>query len=284
MDKKTSNAFSEFKKTKDFLLCVDSDGCVMDTMDIKHKKCFGPCFVEEWGLEKYRDEMLERWNEINLYSMDRGINRYKGLEIILNEINDKYIKAEGLEDLRNWVSNTKEFSFNTLNAEIEKTGSLCLKKAFNWSKMVNQSIHELDEDELLPFEGVHDILLPAKALANIAIVSSANPDAVHKEWTKHGLLDVVDILLAQDAGTKSDCIKKLMEFGYDKSKVLMIGDAPGDMSAAEANGVFFFPVLVGKEKESWDELGEVLKAFTTTGLDSKLQKQLKAKFIQHLTR
>ena len=86
MDTKTSHSFSEFKKTKDFLLCVDSDGCVMDTMDIKHKKCFGPCFVAEWQLEKYNDEMLERWNEINLYSMDRGINRYKGLEIILNEI------------------------------------------------------------------------------------------------------------------------------------------------------------------------------------------------------
>ena len=62
----------------------------------------------------------------------KQLNRYKGLEIILNEINDKYIKVEGLEDLRNWVSNTKEFSFNTLNAEIEKTGSLCLKKVLRF--------------------------------------------------------------------------------------------------------------------------------------------------------
>ena len=28
----------EFQKTKDFLVCVDSDGCAMDTMDVKHKK------------------------------------------------------------------------------------------------------------------------------------------------------------------------------------------------------------------------------------------------------
>ena len=37
-----------FNKSKDFLICVDSDGCIMDTMDIKHFKCFGPCMVKEW--------------------------------------------------------------------------------------------------------------------------------------------------------------------------------------------------------------------------------------------
>ena len=65
----------EFKKTKDYLICVDSDGCAMDTMDIKHFRCFGPCMVEEWGLEKWAGPILERWNEVNLYTMTRGINR-----------------------------------------------------------------------------------------------------------------------------------------------------------------------------------------------------------------
>lgn len=30
----------DFAKRKDYLVCVDSDGCAMDTMDIKHFKCF----------------------------------------------------------------------------------------------------------------------------------------------------------------------------------------------------------------------------------------------------
>ena len=38
------------EKKHDILICVDSDGCAMDTMNIKHMKCFGPCLVEEWGL------------------------------------------------------------------------------------------------------------------------------------------------------------------------------------------------------------------------------------------
>ena len=31
----------------------------------------------------------------------------------------------------------------------------------------------------------------------------------------------------------------------------MIGDAPGDMKAAKANGVLFYPINPGNEIESW---------------------------------
>ena len=41
----------EFKRGSDYLICIDSDGCAMDTMDIKHYRCFGPCMVAEWSLE-----------------------------------------------------------------------------------------------------------------------------------------------------------------------------------------------------------------------------------------
>ena len=59
-----------------FLVCVDSDGCVMDTMSSKHIRCFGPCLVRIWGLDEWRDEVLTLWNEINLYRATRGINRF----------------------------------------------------------------------------------------------------------------------------------------------------------------------------------------------------------------
>ena len=37
-----NDKIEEFQKTKDFLICVDSDGCAMDTMGIKHTEAFGP--------------------------------------------------------------------------------------------------------------------------------------------------------------------------------------------------------------------------------------------------
>ena len=37
----------------------------------------------------------------------------------------------------------------------------------------------------------------------------------------------------------------------------MIGDALGDCEAAEKNGVYFYPILVNLEKESWQEFIDV---------------------------
>ena len=81
--------FDSFERKHDYLVCVDSDGCVMDTMNYKHFNCFGPCMVTEWGLEQWKDEILDRWNVINLFSMTRGINRFKGLAMALKEIDGK---------------------------------------------------------------------------------------------------------------------------------------------------------------------------------------------------
>ena len=64
---------------KKYLICIDSDGCAMDTMNSKHIKCFGPYMVKEWGLETWETSVLNRWNEVNLYTMTRGINRFQGL-------------------------------------------------------------------------------------------------------------------------------------------------------------------------------------------------------------
>ena len=65
--------FENFEKKHDYLICVDSDGCVMDTMNCKHFNCFGPCMVTEWGLEEWKDAILARWNEINLFEKGEAL-------------------------------------------------------------------------------------------------------------------------------------------------------------------------------------------------------------------
>lgn len=247
---------SGYTKKKEFLICVDSDGCAMDTMDIKHIRCFGPCMVEEWGLEQWKTEILDRWNEINLYTMTRGINRYKGLSMALQEIDQRYQPIEDLDTLAEWAKNSPELSNGALQAAIDQKDSISLKKALAWSKAVNNSINQLSEEEKRPFEGVKEALACAREKADVAIVSSANLDAVLEEWERFGLLKYTDIVLAQDAGSKAYCIGELLKAGYEKDHVLMCGDAPGDLKAAEQNGVFYYPILVRREKESWDEFRE----------------------------
>lgn len=246
----------EFQKTKDFLICVDSDGCAMDTMDIKHFRCFGPCMVEEWGLEEWAGPILERWNEVNLYTMTRGINRFKGLALALREIDGKYRKIDGVDELESWVAAAPALSNDGVKAAIESGGGEVLKKALSWSQKVNESINALPFDVKKPFDGVLEGLEYAHSVADIAIVSSANLQAVEEEWELYGLLGHVDILLAQNVGSKAFCIAELLKKGYDKDKVLMTGDAPGDLDAAKSNGVYYYPILVRHEGESWREFRE----------------------------
>ncbi len=249
--------WEQFCRKKEFLVCVDSDGCAMNSMDVKHIRCFGPCMVEEWGLDRWKAPILERWNEINLYRMTRGINRFRGLAKALREIDTKYEKIEGIGDLERWVEQTKELSNTALSGAIQERDSICLKKALSWSEKVNKRIHDLPSELGRPFEGVKEALCRARDMADVAVVSSANPQALDEEWNRYGVMEYVDVLLAQDMGSKAHCIKELLKKGYESSHALMIGDALGDYEAAEKNGIFFYPILVKKEEHSWEECRQI---------------------------
>ncbi len=274
--------FEDFVKRHDYLVCVDSDGCAMDTMDCKHIHCFGPCMVKEWGLEQWKEPILERWNEINLYSVTRGINRFKGLNIMLTEVNGKYTPIDRLEDLTAWVNSGAAPSNDAIQRAIDETDSSMLKKALSWSKAVNAAIVELPEELKKPFEGAEEGLAAASEFADVAIVSSANRDAVVEEWTKFELLDHVDIMLAQDMGSKAHCIAEMLKFGYDPDKVLMVGDASGDRDAAEQDGVHFYPILVRHEADSWAELRDTGLEKLKTGDYSGYEKEKISEFLKNL--
>lgn len=229
----------------------------MDTMDIKHIRCFGPCMVDEWELFEWKDAILTRGNDINLYTMTRGINRFKGLAKALREIDSTYKKIENIEVLERWVEESDELSNPALERAISENDSIILKKALSWSKSVNENINALPFEEKKPFAGVKEGLEYAHKFADIAIVSSANLQAVLEEWELYGLLDHVDIIMAQDVGSKAFCIGEMLKKGYKKENVVMTGDAPGDFDAAKKNGVFYFPILVRREKDSWEEFKNV---------------------------
>ncbi len=261
------SVFDTFTKKHDYLVCVDSDGCAMDTMDCKHFYCFGPCLITEWNLDQWREPILFRWNEVNLYQMTRGINRFKALAIVLKEIHEEYTPIEGIEAFLQWADTAAALSNDGVSKAAEQatdsSAKTVFEKALSWSKAVNAGIVALPEELKIPYGGVGEGLAAAHTFADVAVVSSANRDAVDEEWSTHGLLSHVDIVLAQDCGSKAHCIAEMLKFGYAPDKVLMVGDAPGDADAAEQNGVYYYPILVNKEAESWQEL-------ISTGL-SKLQ-------------
>lgn len=277
----------KFTSKKKYLICIDSDGCAIDTMDVKHIKCFGPIMVDEWNLDEWREDILFSWNEVNLYTLTRGINRFKGLAVALSEINEKYIKIDGIEEYLKWTRETKELSNESLEREIEnnKVNLICLRKALEWSNSVNDSIKNLKSEEKKPFDGVKEAIIKAKEIADIAIVSSANEKAVIEEWEENGLLKYVDIVLTQNIGTKAFCINKLLEKGYEKDNLLMVGDAIGDYDAAKINDVLYYPIQVRKEKKSWKRfINEALVKLIDGSYRDEYEEKIVSEFKSNLCR
>ena len=64
----------------------------------------------------------------------------------------------------------------------------------------------------------------------------------------------------------------------------MVGDAPGDRSAARNNGVLYYPILVKKGTYSWKRLQEEgMKRFLTGTFKGEYERQLEQEFEDNLT-
>ncbi|MBI9015219.1 MAG: HAD family hydrolase [Clostridiales bacterium] len=254
----------------------------MDTMVEKHIKCFAPKAVEIWELHNIETKFLKTWNMVNLYSKTRGINRFKGLVKTFELLEDEGLDMPDMSSVRTWIETSNELSNRSLKEELKKTRSKQLLNTLSWSYDVNTAILELAGEDK-PFPKVKEGLAYISSFADIAIVSSANGSAVRDEWTRHGLSSYVQILCGQEAGTKSSCIKALNKHGYSSGKLLMIGDAPGDLLAAQRNEVLFYPILVGKEEFSWTRLvSQAMPKLADDTYSGEYQNQLIKEFISTL--
>lgn len=273
-----------FRKQRKHLICVDSDGCAIDTMDVKHVHCFGPAITEIWKMEADTESVLNLWNHINLYSMTRGINRFKGLALILEELQDQGEEIPGTDSFVRWTEESGELSAAALKREMEQNPLPIYEKVLAWSDLVNQKIALLDEDSKAAFHGVEEGLKAAHEAADVAVVSSATGEVVREEWEKEGLLPFADILLTQEHGNKKTCLLRLKEKGYEAGDILMVGDSPGDLDSAKAAGVLFYPILVKKEKESWDRFrSEALEHFLSGSYRGAYEEERIREFRENLS-
>ena len=276
--------FREYQKKKDYLICVDSDGSVMNTMEIKHRSCFGPCLVEEWELQAYEEQVLKIWNEINLYSINRGINRFVGLQLVLEYIDRHITPIAELEALDRWIEVTPELSNAALIRYMEDENSSILAKVLRWSQSVSQKISMISVGDRCPFDGVAESLLAAQDESDIVVVSAANPDAMYEEWELHGLAYFVNMILNQNIGSKEFCVSELVKKGYFPDKVIVIGDAIEDLEVAKMCGVCFYPIVLNKEAESWQRFeAEALERFYDGTYEGEYQEDLISEFVQALS-
>lgn len=240
----------------EFFIGVDSDGCVFDTMDIKQKKFFIPNALKYFNLFPISDLLRETWEFVNLYSVHRGGNRYisliKVFELlserveIINQVKD----LPDLTTLKEWVKSESKLSAASLREYFETHPDAELEKVIEWTDAVNTDISNL-MPVMSPFPEALRAIRIISTKADLAVVSQTPLEAVNREWEENHMINFLVAIAGQEHGTKSQHIQLAAKGKYPDKRILIIGDAIGDLSAATQNNVLFYPIIPGGENESW---------------------------------
>jgi phosphoglycolate phosphatase-like HAD superfamily hydrolase len=262
VEKKMRDYLNEMKslpKNNEFFIGFDSDGCVFDSMEVKHKECFCPAFIKHYNMQSASKYAREIWDFVNLYSKTRGCNRfwaiYHSMKFIAQrpEILARGCKPADTTELEKWMANESKLGNPALEAYLEKVDSAELRQALAWSKEVNARVADMVHG-VPPLPGVKEVLASASKKADLIVVSQTPLEALEREWAENGMIQYVNLICGQEHGTKAEHIKYSTEGKYAADCVLMVGDAPGDYKAAAKNNALFFPIVPGREEASWAEL------------------------------
>ena len=151
-----------FQPSKEFFIGIDSDGCVFDSMEIKHKECFTPMFIKHFGLQAASKYAREVWEFVNLYSTSRGCNRFQAINRALNlfrnrpETLARNVDVPTFPELDEWLETESELSNDTLYAEINN-GNDALIPIRKWSDAVNIQVENIAQG-VPPFPLVYETL------------------------------------------------------------------------------------------------------------------------------
>ncbi len=252
----TQDDLLRLKPRHDSFVGIDSDGCVFDSMEAKQKLCFHGLICEVWDLQKIEKYVRESAEFVNLYSKWRGQNRFPDLVIAMDLLRDRpEVQASGVTlpdftQTRKWIETCRELGNPALEKLVAETKDPELASLLRWSKAVNAAVAEkCSRFDPFPFalEGLRKIARHSDAIC----VSQTPTEALMREWTESKLLPYVELIAGQELGTKTDHLRMAAGGKYDPARILMIGDAPGDLKAARDIHCLFFPINPGKENASW---------------------------------
>jgi phosphoglycolate phosphatase-like HAD superfamily hydrolase len=284
----------EFKPAKKFFIGIDSDGCVFDTMGIKHRECFCPWMIGYFGLQPVAQAARECKEFADLFSKTRGANRHKTLVRILTEllpshpmVKERNFKVPLFPYYFAWVNDPKSLLSNdglrqAIDAASNSAARQELELALRWSESVNRAVEDIVSG-IPPFPHVRESLVKIQKNADVIVVSATPCEALAREWKEHDISQYVGVIAGQEMGTKKQHLEYTAKGRYEKDHVLMIGDAPGDMEAAKANNALFYPVNPGDEAKSWKRFhDEALDKFLNNEYAGAYEQKVIAEFDAYL--
>ena len=281
-------SLKNLKPSHEFLIGIDSDGCVFDSMEVKQKEFFIPNALKYFDLFEISKILQETWEFVNLYSIYRGGNRFtsiiKVFELLYErkEIRDIGFKLVNLSSLKEWVKTETTLSNANLRKYFESNYDPDLERVVNWTEAVNKDISEKLRN-IPPFPHAIQAIKKMSVFADLIIVSQTPLEALEREWEEHDMKKYVKVIAGQEHGTKTEHLALAGKGKYPDNKIIMIGDAKGDLDAARKNGILFYPIIPGKEDESWERfINEGLGKFSRGEYEGNYENKLLMEFQKFL--
>ena len=278
----------DFVATKAFFVGIDSDGCAMDAMDIKHQECFTPTSIKFWNLQPISTIARETALFVNLGSVTRGLNRWLALRQLLDLLRDRADVAErgvtipDYPELTAFIDSPYPLSDSGVAAWAAANPSPTAERMIAWGDAVNAAIADMVHG-CGPFPGVREAMAAMHDDVDEITVSATPVQALRREWAEHGLATYMQVIAGQEMGSKAEHVQYGAAGKYPRSHILLIGDAPGDRDAAARAGCLYYPILPGAEKESWHRFtAEALPRFLGGTFEGAYQDSLIEEFTAKL--
>lgn len=272
----------------EFFIGIDSDGCVFDSMEVKQKEFFIPNALKYFDLFAIAGILRKTWEFVNLYSIYRGSNRFLSLirvfELLASDedVKKSGIKLPGINSLREWTKQENKLGNENLRRHYEASEDQDIGKILKWSEAVNEDIAAWLRN-IPPFPKALEAIEFLSGKADIVVVSQTPYEAIEREWEENNLRKYIRLIAAQEQGTKAEHLALGAKGKYADDKILMIGDAKGDLDAAESGSVLFYPIIPGRENESWELfLSEGFKKFRQGTFNGAYGNSLKEEFLRSL--
>lgn len=240
--------------TRKALVVVESEGTVFDSLASRHRKAYLPAFVSCFSFGAGYEECAELWTDAAINSRLRGQDP---LVILLNSL-------RRLE--KNHPSTRRLATAACLENLIAKRHIPLLSLAespdgsperliLDWLSMASSLLEEGSDAPCFPQAKLFFSLL-RDAAPNVQVLAHSSVDealALH-EWEMAGLGDAFLRLAGRERGDFSSYLRQAMENGFDSVPLLVIGSTLKSWQAAQAVCARYYPILPGKEDESWDFL------------------------------
>lgn len=274
----------EFVPTTAYFVGIDSDGCAIDAMDIKHLECFTPTYIRFWDLQPVSTLARETALFVNLRSITRGLNRWLALRQVLDLLRDRAEVAERgvvippYAELTDFIDSGYPLSDAGIAAFAAAHPSATIERAVRWGDGVNAAIADMVHG-CGPFPGVLEAVRAMDGVVDQMTVSATPLQALEREWVEHGLAPYMKVVAGQEMGTKAEQVGYAAAGKYAPDRILLIGDAPADRDSAAAAGCLFYPIEPGDERRSWERYREeALPRFLDGTYAGAYQQELVARF------